>query len=101
MGMMINYLYRLDYSPSPRRSMEDSGEDDDESKAILLLHVKVYIIAEKFMIQGLKDLSLRKFKAAALKGWDTSEFLDAAKLAYSDTMEADRGLERCHCHGYP
>jgi hypothetical protein len=52
----------------------------------------VYALAEKYDIQGLKALALRKFKDTAVEHWATEDFLRAAREAYMSTIEADRGL---------
>lgn len=111
-GMMMSYLYRLDYDvsiqneadcqdmPTPLAAHEYEDPSDleggDQSslqiRSELLLHAQVYVVADKYMIGGLKDLALRKFKAATRQGWVVEDLVAAAQLAYSDTTEADRGL---------
>ncbi|KXH69607.1 BTB/POZ domain-containing protein [Colletotrichum salicis] len=94
--MMLQYFYRLDYQHSIdtehlARPSEQSQDDGAESSD-LLLHAKVYGIAEKYVVSGLKGLALSKFESAALNHWGTSDFLEAINEAYTSTLETDRGL---------
>jgi hypothetical protein len=58
----------------------------------LTSHAKVYALAEKFGIRGLKALALDKFAAEAAKHWDSPDFSQAAHEVYTSTVESDRGL---------
>ncbi|KAK1948716.1 hypothetical protein LY78DRAFT_622784, partial [Colletotrichum sublineola] len=89
------YFYRLDYqqsldSNSHPQSPEQRHNCTDLSG--LFLHAKVYAIAEKYVIGGLKDLAVSKFRTAAETTWDAGDFLDAASVAYTSTIETDWGL---------
>ena len=64
----------------------------DVDPADLVIHVRLYAVAEKYEIKGLKSLALRKFRVTADNAWDTKEFLAAAAEAYTSTVEQDRGL---------
>ncbi|KAK1484621.1 BTB/POZ domain-containing protein, partial [Colletotrichum cuscutae] len=46
----------------------------------LLLYTKVYIAAEKYTVDGLKDV------------WDPSDFLYTTSEAYTSTIDTNRGL---------
>jgi len=59
----------------------------------LLTHAKVYSLGEKYLIDGLKALALQKFETAAEKHWQKDDFLNAAREAYTSTIETDRGLK--------
>ncbi|KAK1659875.1 hypothetical protein BDP55DRAFT_562102 [Colletotrichum godetiae] len=93
---MIQYFYLLDYRQSlytdsllPSPELEPS---EAESITCLLLHAKVYTIAEKYAVDGFKDLSIAKFKAAAAQVWGPNDFLHAATEAYTSTIDTDRGF---------
>ncbi|KAK0367797.1 BTB/POZ domain-containing protein [Colletotrichum limetticola] len=94
--MMMQYFYLLDY----RQSLYTDGllqsseleQKQAASVSCLLLHAKVYSAAEKYAVDGLKDLAVAKFKAAAAQFWDPSDFLYAASEAYTSTIDTDRGL---------
>ncbi|KAH3919350.1 hypothetical protein HBI56_025590 [Parastagonospora nodorum] len=58
----------------------------------LLIHAKMYEIADKYDVVGLKDLVLEKFKRACVSFWDHDIFSIAAHYAFSTTMENDKGL---------
>uniref|UniRef100_L2FSG7 BTB/POZ domain-containing protein n=1 Tax=Colletotrichum fructicola (strain Nara gc5) TaxID=1213859 RepID=L2FSG7_COLFN len=94
--MMVQYFYRLDYRQSPEPeddpSVTDQKQKSNGGAHSLLLHAKVYTLAEKYAIGGLKDLALSKFKTAAAQAWDTADFLNAATEAYTSTVDSDRGM---------
>ena len=68
------------------------SQDNDIRSSDLLLHAKVYILAEKYIIGGLKSLALSKFRTLALQCWDTNDFLNVVSEVYTSTIDADRGL---------
>ncbi|KAK7511701.1 uncharacterized protein IWZ02DRAFT_436663 [Phyllosticta citriasiana] len=105
--------YRTDYfspdtkaPPTPDldqtfdESLLDSYESDceeDECDAFLqppnlVVHAKVYAIAEKYGITGLKDLARSKFAAQAEHYWSLTEFADSIPEVYETTVDSDRGL---------
>ncbi|KAK2005336.1 hypothetical protein LZ32DRAFT_546275 [Colletotrichum eremochloae] len=91
---MIQYFYRLDYQLLDSNNHSQSPEQQDDCTDLpgLFLHAKVYAIAEKYVIGGLKDLAVAKFRTAAETTWDAGDFLDAASEAYTSTIDTDRGL---------
>jgi hypothetical protein len=58
----------------------------------LVIHAKVYALAEKYFIHCLKALALQKFETAALTECTAGEFLQAAREAYASTADSDRGM---------
>ncbi|EUC29999.1 hypothetical protein COCCADRAFT_39729 [Bipolaris zeicola 26-R-13] len=58
----------------------------------LLVHAKVYEVAHKYNIAGLKELSKEKFKDGCEKHWDANGFSAAADYAFSTEREEDKGL---------
>ncbi|KAI3530701.1 BTB/POZ domain-containing protein [Colletotrichum abscissum] len=93
---MIQYLYLLDYQQSLYHDSPPQSPTLEHTNSThiscLLLHAKVYTAAEKYVIGGLKDLAVAKFKAAAAQAWDPADFLDAANEAYTSTIDSDRGF---------
>ncbi|KAL2158847.1 hypothetical protein VTH06DRAFT_4039 [Thermothelomyces fergusii] len=99
--IMIYYLYHLDYSVSPPQKQVVSDLEDAQSKnetlakptmGVLTTHAKVYTLAEKYLIQGLKTLALQKFTSAIASSIDVDDYLEAAQEAYTSTIHDDRGL---------
>ncbi|KAK3946535.1 hypothetical protein QBC32DRAFT_225916, partial [Pseudoneurospora amorphoporcata] len=99
--IMVHYLYHFDYDV--RLQHERSGYDglemdgyetnvNEPAADALLTHAKIYALAEKYLIRGLKALALRQFKAAATVSLDIDDFLGAALVVYKSTIEDDRGL---------
>ena len=98
---MVHYLYHFDYDlqlqykRSHSDGLETDGDGTDVSEPIvdiLVTHAKVYALAEKYMIRGLKAVALRQFKAAAAVSEDIDDFFGAALVVYESTIENDRGL---------
>ncbi|KAF2846094.1 hypothetical protein T440DRAFT_511103 [Plenodomus tracheiphilus IPT5] len=58
----------------------------------LLTHAKMYEIADKYDIVGLKDLVKEKFSRSCKHFWNDEEFAVAAHYAYSTTPDEDKGL---------
>lgn len=69
---------------------EDCELEADESH--LLLHTRVYALAEKFDIPGLKDLAKSKFEMAMACYYDSPDFAEAIEEVYCSTIDSDRGL---------
>ncbi|KAI4666976.1 uncharacterized protein J4E79_001657 [Alternaria viburni] len=73
------------------RSCEPGAEASEEEKE-LLIHAKMYEIADKYDIPGLKDLVKVKFRLACKLSWNTLAFGNAAHYAFSTTPDDDKGL---------
>ncbi|KAH6873632.1 hypothetical protein B0T10DRAFT_449832 [Thelonectria olida] len=59
----------------------------------LCLHARVYALAEKYAVSGLKEIALRYFRYVADgETCNLEEFSDASELAYTTTIDSDRGL---------
>lgn len=58
----------------------------------LVIHPKMYEVADKYDVAGLKDLVAHKFKASCKAYWDKPAFAQAAHYAFSTTPENDMGL---------
>jgi hypothetical protein len=58
----------------------------------LLLHAKMYEIAEKYDVGGLKELVIEKFSRACEHFWDDAKFSVAAYHVFSTTPDHDKGL---------
>lgn len=73
-------------SEDPVEKQSDNGESD------LVLHVRVFALAEKYGIPHLKTLSLQKFRSTARKHWGSAYMVDALREAYESTIPAVRGM---------
>ncbi|KAK1712229.1 uncharacterized protein BDZ83DRAFT_590233 [Colletotrichum acutatum] len=94
--MMMQYFYLLDYRQSLYTDSLLQSPELEPSKAesitCLLLHAKVYTIAEEYAVDGLKDLAVAKLKVAAAQAWDPNGFLYATTEAYTSTIDTDQGF---------
>jgi hypothetical protein len=58
----------------------------------LITHAKMYAIADKYQIAGLKALVTEKFRSACEHHWDKQAFSAAAHIVYESTLGVDKGL---------
>ncbi|KAK7425167.1 hypothetical protein QQX98_000082 [Neonectria punicea] len=103
---MICFLYRGCYprvEPDAERpqlsklgetwNIETYGEEtialQDE---YLCLHAKVYALAEKYQISGLKEMAHRSFSFLIPRTISPHNFAEASEIVYTTTIDADRGL---------
>ena len=106
---MISYLYRLNYdlklSNASRVGESEAAETTTSEEALtgstralwtrpeLVAHAKVYILADKCLIVGLKALALRKFATSVREHIDVDDFAHAMQQVYKFTLETDKGLK--------
>ncbi|KAF4467529.1 hypothetical protein FALBO_5593 [Fusarium albosuccineum] len=59
----------------------------------LVLHAKVYALAEKYEVSGLKEMAQRCFQIISnCGGCCSKEFAHACEFVYTTTIDSDRGL---------
>lgn len=86
------------YSPVRHTTDEDAfdyssyEQEPDVQKPYLMTHTKVYAIAEKYGITGLKTLARSKFASQLKVHRDSSELPEALQEVYETTVDSDRGL---------
>jgi len=79
-------------------SCEEETEELGEDAAHLLLHTRVYALAEKYDIISLKGLARRKFEMAMACHYDSPELPRAIEEVYCSTLDTDRGLRDIVLH---
>ncbi|KAF4443092.1 hypothetical protein FACUT_1646 [Fusarium acutatum] len=79
-------------APTPPPPLRPCASQRSIPAENLHLHAKVYAIGEKYGIQSLKTLALRKFESEAQFHLHSDDFLQAMREAYSSTIETDRPL---------
>lgn len=72
---LVYYFYHLDYV-----DFATSGGWDLD---IVLVDVKMFIIADKYFIDSLKDVAARNYEEHANAGWNTQAFFDSVKDIYN------------------
>jgi hypothetical protein len=81
---MVSYFYNLKYSCINTNPTDDTNESDDSTtfnpRAEILTHAKVFAIAVKYQIDGLRDFAAKCFRYAAHVYWDSDEFLKAVTI---------------------
>ncbi|KAK3290210.1 uncharacterized protein B0H64DRAFT_349875 [Chaetomium fimeti] len=98
--IMVHYLYHFDYDTKPQDkgigfdgsvTNRDETDTNEPVTNVLVTHAKVYALAEKYLIRGLKVVAQRHFKAATTSV-TLDGFLQAISEVYSSTIGDDRGL---------
>lgn len=79
---MFVFLYNHTYGASI------SSNDQNN----ICLYAKVYAIGDKYGIPSLKEVALAKFQKTAELAWSVDEFCIAVRIAFTTTMDEDRGL---------
>jgi hypothetical protein len=69
-----------------------SSQEPDIQNAHLITHAKVYALAEKYGIMGLKALSRKKFASQVKEHISSEELPLAMQEVYESTVDSDRGL---------
>ncbi|KAF2135028.1 hypothetical protein P153DRAFT_279199 [Dothidotthia symphoricarpi CBS 119687] len=94
----LDVFSKMPGTPTTDQAVDDdlesvhSESEPDTEKAHLVTHAKVYAIAEKYEIVGLKALSQSKFAQQLQLHIDSAEFPEACQEAYESTFHTDRGL---------
>ncbi|KAL6167145.1 hypothetical protein ACJQWK_06591 [Exserohilum turcicum] len=98
--LLIQYLYEGEYDhslPNECHShIKETARFHDPAEQ-LVTHTKMYEIADKYNVVGLKDLVIEKFSRACEQFWYDTYFAIAAHRAYSTTPDNDRGLRDIVC----
>lgn len=58
----------------------------------MVIDAKIYAIADKYELDGLKGVAKVAFTGAVYEHWDTDQFVGAAEVVYTSTPDSDRGL---------
>ena len=81
------------------KPLEDSDSDDNKVNQAnrkrtsqLVIHARVYALAEKYDVQGLKTLAFEKFELLLADQCAESDLLEVAEEVYTSTIDSDRGL---------
>lgn len=82
----------LEVDEGSEEEYDEEEYESTETESHLLLHTRVYALAEKYDIPSLKQLARRKFEMAVACYYDAPELADAIEFVYSSTIDSDRGL---------
>lgn len=66
----------------------DSKVDDPE----IMKDARVYLLADSYMLQGLKELSLEKFRLSFAALWASDELAECIAEIYGNTVHEDNGI---------
>ncbi|KAK1837075.1 hypothetical protein QBC39DRAFT_377372 [Podospora conica] len=82
-SLLLDYIYHDTYTL----------QDDDEQEAPIVAHARMYALAEKYMLDGLKAAARSGFARVIITDAFTArEFAEAVRVVYASTVDGDRGL---------
>lgn len=58
----------------------------------LIIHARLYALADKYFVKGLKEAVLERFKHCADESFKGEKFYEAANIVFSTTPDTDTGL---------
>lgn len=104
---MIQFLYLSDYSDNSNigesggtDSTGNNHQDDADTEGFapgdlgpLLLHARVYAVAEQYDMPDLKTLAKEKYEESVGRNWNSASFVASLKIIYETTPESDRDLK--------
>jgi hypothetical protein len=118
---MIDFLYGLDYDDhrSDAEECSDAHGSDKPTSSLftselggntervdaanadqptghntysLLINAKTYVIADKYDIRALKEWAVAKYKEVLPTTWNSTAFIESARLIYDNVPDSDRML---------
>ncbi|TVY58983.1 BTB and MATH domain-containing protein 43 [Lachnellula cervina] len=109
---MLSYMYTSDYSDQQNSTIRTEitvvcgpggsvylKETTTASTSNLVIssapltNAQVFVIADKYDVQGLKELAEKKYEEAIAGSWNSASFVASLKLLYEETLESDRALK--------
>lgn len=93
--LMVHYLYHLDYSATSASDPARSSTPEADSKchdSDLVMHARVFAVAARYEVTGLRKLAADKFTNAVNASPDHEDFAEAARVVYSTTPKYVRTL---------
>ncbi|KAI9665419.1 MAG: hypothetical protein M1831_001858 [Alyxoria varia] len=78
---LLEFLYLADYSSETHIGLSNP-----------VFHAEVYGIAERILLDPLKELVIKKMKSSLMDDWSEVSFLDATRIVYDSTYKQDDKL---------
>lgn len=109
---LVQWLYYLDYEThvwgtTQQKETADIHQEGqyspgaiDVTASELVLHVDVYMLAEKYDIPLLKTLALNKFETTVQEHWESDHLLVATRIAYESEIENHREMQNAILNTY-
>ncbi|KAE8334602.1 hypothetical protein BDV24DRAFT_172222 [Aspergillus arachidicola] len=105
---MFDFLYRADYDDSVEMSLDDVThpqvtqqqnhiEGEQAPATVELAHrhnAKVYVVADKYVIEELKNLSRRKLESRLKSQWSDTEFIPLIEYVYGSASPPQSDLRQ-------
>ncbi|KAK2763722.1 hypothetical protein FQN54_009338 [Arachnomyces sp. PD_36] len=80
---VFEYIYTGNYTEDPSPILEE--EDNDFTKDL-----RVYVLADMFLMEKLKEYAFQRFKAKIQQLWMSDMFIDCIKEVYNTCKNGDR-----------
>ncbi|TKA58162.1 hypothetical protein B0A55_11302 [Friedmanniomyces simplex] len=85
---------------SDYESYDEEEEELPEDDSNLVIHARVYALAEKYDIPSLKQTARLKLEVAMACNYDSPRFPLAIEEVYCSTIDTDRGLRDIVCEAF-
>ena len=91
--LMVEYFYHFDYLRGTDSELVQVSASDLQSppqlpsQVYLIEHAKVFAIAVKYQIEGLRELAVSKFHTAATGLWKHDDFAHSVHIVFNSTAE--------------
>jgi hypothetical protein len=93
---MVSYFYNPTYSCSNTEPTDGTDRLDNSTtynyQAEILTHAKMFAIAVKYQVNGLREYAAKCFGYAARRTWWSEEFLETFTIVFNSTPEQAREL---------
>lgn len=80
--LMIEFFYHFDYLRTPAPASTPAT-----ATSFLVEHARVFAMAIKYQIDGLRQLAAKKFKQTASVHWNHEDFAHAIHVVYTSTVD--------------
>lgn len=87
---MVSYFYGYTYSCGNTNTSDDSTASSPQAE--ILTHAKMFALAIKYQVDGLREYAAKCFRYAVHVAWDSNEFLKVLDLVLTSTPEEVREL---------
>lgn len=100
---MVEYFYHFDYAndcdvgdtaASSATAAVAPRSGSSLASVSMVEHAKVFAMAVKYQVDGLRDLAVTKFSEAVEENWDRDDFAYTVFLTYNTTADDVTGIRR-------
>ena len=99
--LMIDFFYQLGYSPPSSNSDKSDNSTPSTSQSEIITHAKMFALAIKYQVSGLRIVARRGFRGALPTEWNSDAFAEAVTIVFTSTPDdatdlRDMVLDKIH-----